>query len=72
MSEIKLEVWTEEFYRHKKTGEVYEYIGIAKNKTDEDTDPMLIYRKVGTILPLYCRTLTDFNEKFYLVREVTH
>ncbi len=70
ISAIQLQVGRQETYRHKKTGIHYQYLGIAKNKTDDEADPMLIYRKVGTDLPLYCRTLTDFSEKFDLVKEV--
>lgn len=51
-----------EIFRHKKSGELYEKLFEADNKSYKD-QAMVVYRKYGFPKP-YVRTKADFNMAF--------
>ncbi len=53
---------------HKKTGNRYVIIGIAKNANNGEEDPglVVVYERAGK---LFTRNISEFKEKFFLESE---
>jgi len=53
------------FYRNKKSGKMYVFLGVAINCTnDMDGDLMVLYREDGVFDTEFVRESTEFYSKF--------
>lgn len=58
-------------FRHKKTKALYDYVGIAMDKTkSRNGESIMIYRGVDS-KKLYCRNFKEFKENFIAIEKGT-